>query len=395
MADRYWVGGSADWDATAGTKWATTSGGSGGAAVPTSSDDVYFDSNSGAATVRIAYGASCKSLNVTSGFTGSVTNAGGLSNRINVYGSITLGANMTGFAPYGLVLYGASGMNYITSNGRSMTIATSVTISGLSSANVTYQLQDDLVINGTSSTTGGGLQVYGSSASTYTATLDMNDHNLTARLLLCSGSYLNALVMGSGTLELTGYGTSISPLTIFEANASKTTITCETSTIKVSGSASYGKTFAGAGKVYNNLQLTGGTGYLTITGGNTFNKIQVDVGSSTKQIRFAAGSTQTITDLDMVGTSSYAITLRSSSSGSTWTVSKSSGTTNVYYCTITDSTATGGATFNCYAGTDGGNNAGWNFLSLTHVKKLLGCSYASLKKVSGITVSNCKKIIGE
>ena len=29
MADRYWVGGTASWDGTAGTKWATTSGGAG------------------------------------------------------------------------------------------------------------------------------------------------------------------------------------------------------------------------------------------------------------------------------------------------------------------------------------------------------------------------------
>jgi hypothetical protein len=29
MANRYWVGGTATWDATAGTKWATTSGGAG------------------------------------------------------------------------------------------------------------------------------------------------------------------------------------------------------------------------------------------------------------------------------------------------------------------------------------------------------------------------------
>ena len=30
MADRYWVGGTANWDTTIGTKWATTTGGAGG-----------------------------------------------------------------------------------------------------------------------------------------------------------------------------------------------------------------------------------------------------------------------------------------------------------------------------------------------------------------------------
>ena len=47
MAARYWVGGTANWDNTAGTKWALTSGGAGGQAVPTAADDVYIDSGSG------------------------------------------------------------------------------------------------------------------------------------------------------------------------------------------------------------------------------------------------------------------------------------------------------------------------------------------------------------
>ena len=45
MPSRYWVGGTASWDATAGTKWAETSGGAGGFSVPTISDDVFFDAD--------------------------------------------------------------------------------------------------------------------------------------------------------------------------------------------------------------------------------------------------------------------------------------------------------------------------------------------------------------
>jgi hypothetical protein len=44
MADRYWIGGSGSWTDTA--KWSTSSGGSGGASVPTSTDNVFFDANS-------------------------------------------------------------------------------------------------------------------------------------------------------------------------------------------------------------------------------------------------------------------------------------------------------------------------------------------------------------
>ena len=65
MADRYWVGGTATWDATVGTKWSTTSGGAGGASVPTSADNVFFDANSGAVTVTVSGTRVCLSLNTT------------------------------------------------------------------------------------------------------------------------------------------------------------------------------------------------------------------------------------------------------------------------------------------------------------------------------------------
>lgn len=42
--DRYWVGNSGLWNDTA--HWSLTSGGTGGAPVPTANNDVYFDSNS-------------------------------------------------------------------------------------------------------------------------------------------------------------------------------------------------------------------------------------------------------------------------------------------------------------------------------------------------------------
>src|SRR5438105_2189024 len=44
MANRYWVGNGGSWQST--TQWSTTSGGTSGAAVPSSSDDVFFDTNS-------------------------------------------------------------------------------------------------------------------------------------------------------------------------------------------------------------------------------------------------------------------------------------------------------------------------------------------------------------
>lgn len=91
MANRYWVGGTANWDGTAGTKWATTSGGLGGAAIPTTADDVFFDGSSGAAVVTVSAGnTGCKSINCTA-FTGTLTGTAALT----VAGSFTLVAGMT------------------------------------------------------------------------------------------------------------------------------------------------------------------------------------------------------------------------------------------------------------------------------------------------------------
>ena len=41
MGDRYWVGTDTNWHDD--NNWALTSGGAGGAGIPTGSDDVYFD----------------------------------------------------------------------------------------------------------------------------------------------------------------------------------------------------------------------------------------------------------------------------------------------------------------------------------------------------------------
>ena len=87
MASRYWVGGTATWDATVGTKWALTSGGAGGQTVPGASDDVFFDAASGAVTCTwSATSATVLSINCT-GFTGTLATGG---NSKTLAGTTTL-----------------------------------------------------------------------------------------------------------------------------------------------------------------------------------------------------------------------------------------------------------------------------------------------------------------
>lgn len=135
MANRYWVGGTASWDGTAGTKWALTSGGTGGQAIPTTSDDVFFDANSGAGTVTIASGnTGCANINF-SGFTGTFAGSAVLT----CAGSITLVAGMT-MSYSGIVqMTKNSGTAIITSNGKSFGTL-------LFYGSATFQLADQLEI---------------------------------------------------------------------------------------------------------------------------------------------------------------------------------------------------------------------------------------------------------
>ena len=56
MANRYWVGGSGNWNDT--SHWSATSGGSGGASVPNSNDSVIFNSNSATSDISVYWNGS-------------------------------------------------------------------------------------------------------------------------------------------------------------------------------------------------------------------------------------------------------------------------------------------------------------------------------------------------
>jgi hypothetical protein len=89
MATRYWVGDGGPWSSANTTNWSATSGGAGGASVPTAADDVVFDANSGSGVVTgYVPDAVCKSL------TGASTTGIELSGAAMVSGNVTLDATV-------------------------------------------------------------------------------------------------------------------------------------------------------------------------------------------------------------------------------------------------------------------------------------------------------------
>lgn len=211
MPDRYWVGGTASWDGTAGTKWSATSGGPGGASVPTTADDVFF-TNLSTGTCTIATGnTGARSINCT-GFAGTITGTP----AITVAGSVTLVAAMT-YTHTGTMTF--SGTGTLTTAGKAFS---GVTVNG---AGITLTLGDALnvggrivvVTNGTFTTgnfsvTGGALSSTNSNTRTINlglSTLNLAnnvgvDFTIPTNLTFNAGSSQINLSSPSGSILATG-----------------------------------------------------------------------------------------------------------------------------------------------------------------------------------------------
>lgn len=338
MANRYWVGGTANWDTTAGTKWSLTDGGAGGEAVPTNADDVFFTASSGAVTVTVSSNSrACKNLNFT-GFTGTFA---GSSTITDLKGSLTFSSGMT-LTHSGTITFTATSSQTITTNG--ILVKENFTFNGIGGS---WTLQDDFTNNTRTVTLTNG-------------TFNANNKNLTIGSFASSNSNTRTITMGSGTWTLIGSAT------VWDTGTSTNlTLNYNTSTIKYVGKLGYSSssTFVGNNTFYNLvLDELNTANYLNFNSSNTFNNIELKAGNTAK---FVGGKTQTVSSFTAVGTSGSRISMigLDIGSGLGWSIIDSSGTNTVSYCDIRDSNASGGAVWDASDGTntDNGNNTGWVF----------------------------------
>lgn len=278
MADRYWVGGTANWDATAGTKWATTSGGAGGAAVPTAADDVYFDAASGAVTVTITGADSvCRSADCT-GFTGTIAHTIGRSWNI---GTTTPG-------PGNVALKFVSGMTYSPAHGTSTIafVSTSATQQTIDFAGKTT--------SAVSFTTAGNWQYTGShyqneglggAVTISRGTVDFNGQTLSLTGFVLTGSNARTVTFGAATVGLKGAAAWIC------TTATNLTLSAASATFTVTAAAAV---FSHVGAdTFGPMVLSGGGGP-TITAANaTFASI-TRTGTAVKTNTFVLGSDITV-----------------------------------------------------------------------------------------------------
>jgi len=309
MPDRYWVGGTAAWDGTAGSKWATTSGGAGGASVPTAGDDVFFDANSNtgsAITVTIAAGnTGAKSINCT-GFTRTITGTA----AITVAGSITLDAGQT---------YTHTGPMTIIGTG-------TLTTAGKTFSSVTIDN------SGITVTLGDALNTASREFVLTRGVFDTSGFNVTIGSLASNNSNVRELTLNGSTL------TSSGALNFF--TSTNLTLNAGTSQINLT-SASETQNFGS--KTLHNVSFTStSVGTRSITGANTFNNLTLNA-SATGLSQLQLSGDQTVNGtFTCAGSSSIARGfVRSNVIGTTRTITAAAVSAND--CDFRDITIAGAA----------------------------------------------------
>lgn len=297
MANRYWVGGTADWDNVAGTKWSATSGGAGGVSAPTTADDVFF-TNLSTGVCTITTNIDIKSLNCT-GFAGTLTGSNAL--ELRVANNVTLASTQTYTFAGVLTL---TGTGTLTTAGKTLG---SVQIDGGVSTTVT--LGSALTIGGTDT-----FRVFAGAFTTSASNFAVT----------CGGSIL---IDGAITRTITLNASTVTTGGVWNASSTTNlTFNAGTSTIILNGDAS---DFYGGGLTYRNVSITNTSNNLhSITGANTFTNLTLTApaASTVKQIYFA--DNQTITTFVCSGASAIRrLMLLSGSLGTARTLTVTTWTT--------------------------------------------------------------------
>ncbi|MEI6765365.1 MAG: gliding motility-associated C-terminal domain-containing protein [Bacteroidota bacterium] len=354
----YWVGNSGTWDNPA--HWSYTSGGAGGACVPSPYDNVFFDANS--------FTIPSQSVNISSTnvFCQSMTWTGVLNtpelkgiplSSLNIYGSLTFSPNMT-LDYKGLVYFVSS------TTGRTITSAGQIFKNNVTfcQANGGWKLLDEF------NTGNSTLCFIAGSINTNSKTVKCSSFNST---------YTNQrqLILGASEIDIIGASSNA-----WAFNATNLDFQCGTSVINfISGAAGMSNT-TGDTIVFNDVNFTEHSGMTSLSSLNItgkFHSMMVGYNSSIGGNNIydhldlegflyilSANKTQTILNsMTTAGTCEHYTYMYTNSLGMQATFLKSSGTLNLSYLLLQDINATGGAVFNANTSINLSNNSGWNFTS--------------------------------
>ena len=339
-ADFYWVNGAGTWDGSTTTNWASSDGGTGGAGVPTASDNAHFTSlsNATAYTVTMAAGAVCNDLNMDKPASGNITWAG--STALTISGSMTLPSSNLTRTYTGTITFNATATGKtITTNGN--TLASSITFNGV----------------GGGWTLGSALNIGSGNITLTRGAFDTGSFNVTHASLTINVTGTSTFSTGTSTF------TSSSNWTI--TNSGSLTMNTGSETANLSNQFA---TFTGGGYSYGTVSLTNGNNgaSVTVSSANTFVNLTVAGGSLAKLLSIAAD--QTITGTLSIGNTAdpkNRLIVKSDVVGTPRTLTVHALTAaNVDF---RDITGTGAATWSGTSFGDGGGNSGITMTTLKTV----------------------------
>ena len=256
MANRYWILGTGTWSSTNTANWSASSGGAGGASVPTAADNVFFDANSNvlatAFTVTMANSPRVCNDFTASGLDGTMTLAGS-SIGLTVSGSLTFPATNFTRTYTGKTTFDAT------------TTGKTVTTNGVGfGGDVTFDAAGGGWTLGSAFTATGILALTSGTFDTSSS----GSYAVTATQFASSNSSVRTINLNASTINLSSSGNTWSM-----ATSTNATLNAGTSTINLQNTD---PTFAGGGLTYYNVAFTS-TALATpsITGANTFNDLSI------------------------------------------------------------------------------------------------------------------------
>ena len=330
---KYWnLAAGGTWQSTA---WATSSGGAANISnFPLAQDTAVFEATglTSGNTITINTGFNIGTIDMSARTSNTMTLA--VTGSPAIYGNLINGTGTT-LSGTGTFTFAGRGSQTITSAGKTFTQGFTI---DTPSGSVT--LQDALTTSGQITLTQG--------------TFATSNFNATFNSFTSTNTNTRTISLGSSTVTLTGSGVT------FNASVSTNLTVTGTSTISLTSASA--KTFAGGGYQSYPTINQGGAGALTITGSNTFGNITNTYNATgATSILFTAATTSTFTAWNASGASGNLLTI-ASGTAATHTLSKTSGIVSADYLSLTNSIATGGATW--YAGANSTNvsgNTGWIF----------------------------------
>jgi len=259
MADRYWRGGTGTWNTTSTTNWSATSGGAGGASVPTASDNVIFDQ---AATYNVTMtGAlACLSITVSAGTVSFLT---GTTPTLQVNGSMSLVAGTVWTSTGAITFNSTTTGQTITTNGT--TINGAITFDGVGGE---WSLGSALTTGATLTTT------------LTNGALSLNGYDLTTGIFSSSNANTRSIAFGSNNIILSHTTAAQTVLSMAIATGftytSSGTFASGTGTFQATMSTTRTFVFGTTGGTATNaprLYLVSGASIATLTTGSWFGEL--------------------------------------------------------------------------------------------------------------------------